>query len=47
MKYLITIEMSGKWGITSRRIAVLCEQGRITDVVKKGKTCLFHVIHKT
>ena len=32
--------MSQKWGITSRRIAVLCEQGRIVGVVKKGKTWL-------
>jgi hypothetical protein len=27
-------------GITSRRIAVLCEQDRIAGVVKKGKTWL-------
>lgn len=40
MEYLTTIEMSRKWGITSRRIAVLCEQGRIVGVVKKGKTWL-------
>lgn len=40
MEYLTTIEMSQKWGITSRRIAVLCEQGRIFGVVKKGKTWL-------
>ena len=40
MEYLTTIEMSDKWGITSRRIAVLCEQGRIQGVVKKGKTWL-------
>ena len=40
MEYLTTIEMSQKWGITSRRIAVLCEQGRIVGVVKKGKTWL-------
>lgn len=40
MEYLTTIEMSKKWGITSRRIAVLCEQGRIVGVVKKGKTWL-------
>ncbi len=32
--------MSKKWGITSRRIAVLCEQERIVGVVKKGKTWL-------
>ncbi len=40
MDYLTTIEMSKIWGITSRRIAVLCEQGRIAGVVKKGKTWL-------
>lgn len=40
MDYLTTMEMSKRWGITSRRIAVLCEQGRITGVVKKGKTWL-------
>lgn len=40
MEYLTTTEMSKKWGITSRRIAVLCEQERIVGVVKKGKTWL-------
>lgn len=30
----------GKWGISARRIALLCEQGRISGVVKKGKTWL-------
>ena len=40
MEYLTTIEMSKRWGITSRRIVFLCEQGRINGVVKKGKTWL-------
>lgn len=40
MEYLTTIEMSKEWGISSRRIAVLCEQNRITGVMKKGKTWL-------
>ena len=40
MDYLTTIEMSQKWGISPRRIAVLCEQNRIDGVVKKGKTWL-------
>lgn len=43
MDYLTTIEMSEKWGISSRRIALLCEQGRIEGVVKKGKTWLIPV----
>ena len=33
MKYLTTIEMSERWDISSRRIALLCEQGRINGVV--------------
>lgn len=40
MDYLTTIEMSEKWGISARRIALLCKQGRIVGVVKKGKTWL-------
>lgn len=40
MNYVTTIEMSKIWGISARRIALLCEQGRIVGVVKKGKTWL-------
>lgn len=40
MNYVTTIEMSEIWGISARRIALLCEQGRIVGVVKKGKTWL-------
>ncbi len=40
MEYLTTIEMSEKWNISSRRIGVLCSEGRINGVVKKGKTWL-------
>ena len=40
MEYLTTIEMSKKWGISSRRIALLCEQHRVDGVIKKGKTWL-------
>ncbi len=40
MEYLTTVEMSKKWGITSRRIGVLCVEGRIEGVIKKGKTWL-------
>ena len=40
MDYLTTIEMSKEWGISSRRIAVLCDQNRINGVIKKGKTWL-------
>ena len=40
MEYLTTLEMSEKWGLSARRIALLCEQERIEGVIKKGKTWL-------
>ncbi len=40
MEYLTTVEMAEKWGITSRRIGVLCAEGRISGAIKKGKTWL-------
>ncbi|MGN0481694.1 MAG: DNA-binding protein [Lachnospiraceae bacterium] len=40
MEYLTTLEMSENWGISARRIALLCEQERIEGAIKKGKTWL-------
>lgn len=40
MEYLTTVEMSAKWNISPRRIGMLCADGRIDGVVKKGKTWL-------
>ena len=40
MEYLTTVELSAKWGISSRRISFLCAEGRIGGAVKKGKTWL-------
>lgn len=40
MEYFTTVEMSEKWKISSRRISVLCVEGRIDGAVKKGKTWL-------
>lgn len=40
MNYVTTIEMSEIWGISARRIALLCEQERIEGAMKKGKTWL-------
>lgn len=40
MEYLTTVEMSERWNITSRRIGVLCAEGRIKGAIKKGKTWL-------
>ena len=40
MEYLTTVEMSKIWNISSRRIGVLCIEGRIDGAVKKGKMWL-------
>ena len=40
MEYLTTVEMSKKWNISSRRIWVLCTEGRIEGAAKKGKMWL-------
>lgn len=40
MNFLTTTEMSEVWGISSRRISLLCAQDRVKGAVKKGKTWL-------
>lgn len=40
MNYRTTAEMSEVWGISSRRISLLCSQERVKGAVKKGKTWL-------
>ena len=40
MEYLTTVEISKKWNITSRRIGVLCAEGRVKGAIKKGKMWL-------
>ncbi len=40
MEYLTSPEMSEKWSISSRRISLLCAEGRIDGAIKKGKTWL-------
>lgn len=40
MDFFTTVEMSEKWNISPRRIGMLCADGRIDGVVKKGKTWL-------
>lgn len=40
MDYLTTAELSKIWGISSRRISLLCADERIPGAVKKGKTWL-------
>ena len=38
MKYLSTTQAGECWGISARRIAILCEQGRIDGAQKAGST---------
>ena len=40
MEFYTTVEMSQVWGISSRRISLLCSQDRVDGAVKKGKTWL-------
>ena len=40
MDYLTSIETAEKWGISSRRVTVLCNEGRVEGAVLKGNTWL-------
>ena len=40
MDYLTTDEIAEKWGITRRRVNVLCDEGRIKGAIKKGRIWL-------
>lgn len=37
MNYISIIEASQKWGITPRRIQILCTQGRINGAARLGR----------
>jgi len=37
MEYITAKEAATKWGISERRVQVLCEQGRIEGVQRLGK----------
>lgn len=36
MEYLTTSETAERWGITARRVQVLCKEGRVDGAVYKG-----------
>ena len=40
MDFLTSAECAEKWNVSARRVALLCSQGRIPGVIKKGKTWL-------
>lgn len=38
MKFMTVAEAGKKWGISARRVGVLCNEGRIPDVQKADNT---------
>ena len=40
MEILTTKQAAEAWGISARRVAILCAEGRIDGVFKAGKTWL-------
>ena len=40
IEYITTHEAANKWGITTRRVQLLCSQGRIEGAVKKASVWL-------
>jgi excisionase family DNA binding protein len=38
MAYMTTQQAADKWGLTDRRVRVLCRQGRIPGVIKSGRS---------
>lgn len=40
MQYLTTAEIACKWGISQRRVSLLCSEGRVEGSVLAGKTWL-------
>ena len=40
MEYLTAVEIAEKWGISSRRVRILCNEGRIKGAVTKGNLWL-------
>ena len=39
MEYITANQASKKWGISQRRVQILCAEGRIPGVFKLGETC--------
>ena len=40
MDFLTSSEIAEKWGISSRRVTILCNEGRITGAIMKGNIWL-------
>lgn len=40
MQYITVKQASERWGISDRRVRVLCAEGRIEGVIQKGRSYL-------
>lgn len=40
MNYLTSAECAKKWGVSQRRVAIYCKEGRIKGAVMKGRAWL-------
>ena len=40
MGYYTTAELADKWGISQRRVAIYCKEGRFEGAALKGRTWL-------
>ena len=40
MEFLTSAEAAEKWGISRRRVVVLCSEGRVEGAIQKGKIWL-------
>jgi excisionase family DNA binding protein len=40
MQYITVKQASQRWGISDRRVRLLCAEGRIEGVVRKGRSYL-------
>lgn len=40
MEYITVKQASERWGISDRRVRILCEEGRIVGVIRKGRSYL-------
>ena len=40
MEYMKVTQAAEKWGISDRRVRILCQQGKIEGVIQKGRSYL-------
>ena len=40
MEYYTTAELANKWGVSQRRVAIYCKEGRFEGAILKGRTWL-------